>query len=360
VKWKPNWPQVKQNYVRWWKQQGMVVHVTAPRRTPAEPPAPPAETDDPVIWWTDPKLQVDRQERRMADTLFAGDAFPYLMANIGPGSLGTFLGARPGFSLETVWYEPCIDEPDAYGPIRFTPENNHWWDVHLAIYEEAARRPAGRYLLGMPDLIENLDTLAAMRGNEAVLLDLIERPAWVQARLAEINEAFFTAFDLIHKTIRDADGGNTFIFNIWGPGKTAKVQCDICCMISPGMFRRFVLPHLRRQCDWLDYSMYHLDGEDALPHLDALLEIESLNAVEWTPLGAYGNRADSPSGGDPRWYDLYRRIKAAGKSVQAIEVRPEQAAPLLDAVGPAGMFVQINAPDEQTAQKILADVQQYR
>ena len=41
-------------------------------------------------------------------------------------------------------------------------------------------------------------------------------------------------------------------------------------------------------------------------------------------------------------------------------VRPEQAAPLLDAVGPAGMFVQINAPDEETAQKVLADVQQYR
>jgi len=360
MKWKPDWQQVKQNHVRWWNQQGMVVHVTAPRSAPAEPLPPPAVTEDARAWWTDPKLQVDRQEYQMANRLFAGDAFPHLMPIIGPGSLGTFLGARPEFSFETVWYEPCIEEPEAYGPIVLTAENNYWWDVHLAVYEEAARRPAGRYLLGMPDLIENLDTLAAMRGSEAVLLDLIERPAWVQARLAEINEAFFAAFDLIHQRIRDADGGNTFIFDIWGPGKTAKVQCDICCMISPAMFRRFVVPHLARQCDWLDYSMYHLDGEDALPHLDALLEIDSLNAVEWTPRGVYENRSDSPAGGDARWYDLYRRIKAAGKSVQAIKVRPEQVAPLLDAVGPAGMFLQIDAPDEETAWKLLADVQRYR
>jgi len=35
----------------------------------------------------------------------------------------------------------------------------------------------------------------------------------------------------------------------------------------------------------------------------------------------------------PVWYDLNRRIKAAGKSVQAIEVPIDEAEPLIGAVG---------------------------
>ena len=72
-------------------------------------------------------------------------------------------------------------------------------------------------------------------------MDLVERPTWVEERLAEINAAFFAAFDLLYAKVRDADGGNAFsAFRIWGPGKTAKVQCDFSCMISPRMFRQFV------------------------------------------------------------------------------------------------------------------------
>ena len=72
-------------------------------------------------------------------------------------------------------------------------------------------------------------------------------------------------------------------FSLWAPGRMAKLQSDISGMISPRHFRRFVLPFIREQCQRLDYSMYHLDGVDAMRHLDMLLEIEELNAIQWTP-----------------------------------------------------------------------------
>ena len=34
---------------------------------------------------------------------------------------------------------------------------------------------------------------------------------------------------------------------------------------------------------WLDYPSLHLDGTQCLCHLDHILDIESLKAVEWTP-----------------------------------------------------------------------------
>ena len=79
-------------------------------------------------------------------------------------------------------------------------------------------------------------------------------------------------------------------------------------------------PFIREQCRWLDYSLYHLDGVAAVRHLDALLEIEELDAIQWTP------GVGEPQGGDPRWYDLYRRIRAAGKSVMPCWVEVDELA----------------------------------
>jgi hypothetical protein len=359
MRWKPDWPQAKENFARWWRHKGMLLWLTAPRDEPIEPIDEPTRPDDLLAAWTDPVYRCDAAEWEMGRTACYADAFPYLGTQIGPGSLGTMLGSEPEFAPTTVWYRPCIDDAETYGPIRFDPAGNKWLDVHLALIDEAVRRAGGRYAVGVPDLIENLDTLAAMRDTEQVMIDLVERPEWVRQKLDEINEAFFAAFDLIYGRVRDEDGGNAFIFNIWGPGKTAKVQCDLCCMLSPAMFRQFVAGPMAAQCDWLDYSMYHLDGEDAIQHLDALLEIDSLDAIEWTLRMLYTGDA-AEAGGSPKWHGLYRRIKAGGKSVQAICVRPEQVVPLLDAVGPEGMFLQVHAEDCATAEQLLKDIEPYR
>ena len=359
MKWKPDWDEAKDNHIRWWRGDGLVLWLTAPRNEPVEPIAEPVAPDDIARRWTDPKYRCDAAEHGLSRTLFCADAFPYVATQIGPGSLGTMLGAEPVFAEETVWYAPCIDEPETFGPIRFEREGNRWLDVHLALIDEALRRADGRYLVGLPDMIENLDTLAALRDTERMMIDLIERPQWVLEKVDEINEAFFAAFDVLYDRAGDDEGGSAFIFNIWGPGKTAKVQCDLCCMLSPAMFRRFVAPALSAQCAWLDYSLFHLDGEDCFQHLDALLAIDSLNAIEWTPRMLCAGTA-AEAGGSPKWYDLYRRIKAGGKGVQAICVWPEQVVPLLDAVGPDGMHVNVHAPDEAAAEQLLKDVEQFR
>jgi hypothetical protein len=355
MKWKPDWPQAKANLVKWWDRQGLALALTAPRREPVEPvPDPGPEPADLEVRWTDPAWRIAQAEAWMAGRRHYAEAFPCFEAQIGPGSLGTFLGARPHFDAVTVWYDPCIGDPDACGPIRFDPVGNKWLDVHMRLVEEGVRRSRGRYAVGMPDLIENIDTLAAMRGSQPLLVDLVDRPAWVKDRLGEINQAFFAAFDLFYERIRDEDGGNAFIFSIWGPGRTAKVQCDFSCMISAKMFREFVVPPLAAQCDWLDYSLYHLDGTQAMHQLDALLEIESLDAIEWTP------QAGLPGGGSARWYDFYRAIRKGGKGVQAIGVAEDEVIPLLDAVGPEGLFIAAGAKDEASAERLLARVEQYR
>jgi hypothetical protein len=355
--WKPDWPQAREQWRRFWRREGMAIGVHPVRRQPIEPlasPSPPASMEQ---RWLDPAYRAARTEYDMAAHAFLAEGMPLFDTNIGPGSLGLILGAEGRLDESTVWYYPCIHEPDAYGPIRFEPEGNVWLERHMGLIETGLQRANGRYLVGIPDLIEGLDTLAALRGDMPLLYDLKERPGWVKERLAEINAAYFQVFDLMAGRVRDADGGNVFTaFRIWGPGKTAKLQCDFSANISPRMFRTFVSPYLAEQCAWLDCSLYHLDGTNALQHLDPLLEISALDAIEWTP------QAGRPGGGSPEWYDLYRRIRAGGKGVQAVGVELHEVIPLLDAVGPEGMCILIGgaAYDEAAAERLLKALEPYR
>lgn len=170
-------------------------------------------------------------------------------------------------------------------------------------------------------------------------------------RIREITDAFFLAYDRFYEVTKAPDGSSVFCaFCLWGPGKVAKVQCDAAAMISPDQFRRFVSPELDRQCQSLDRSMYHLDGTQAVPCLDAVMEIDSIDAVEWTP------QAGIPGGGSSRWYDLYRRILTGGKSVQAVGVEYHEVLPFLDAVGHEGMYVMTSAPTEKEARELVRAV----
>ena len=84
-------------------------------------------------------------------------------------------------------------------------------------------------------------------------------------------------------------------------------QCNFCYMIGNPMFREFVLPTLRRDVERLAHSIYHLDGVGELRHLDDVLALEALEAVQWVP-------GDGQPGAG-HWIDVYRRIAAAGKGM---------------------------------------------
>jgi hypothetical protein len=354
--WKPDWPDAAAHHRQWWRGEGLVLSVNAPLPEPRIAVDPPPTPDSLRARWLDPTYRARRAEAHAARTHFGGDAVPIGGCLVGAGDLGALLGCAYGFAETTCWFEPCIDDPDTAAPIALDPANANF----IALYEmltEAQRIADGRYMIGLPDLVENVDILAAMRDPQTLMVDLYDRPEWVLEKLGEINAAYFEAYDRFNALLGLPDGSSCFdAFSVWGPGRVAKVQCDAAAMLSPQMFRKFVTPALTAQCDWLDHAMYHLDGEDALPCLDELLAIEPLDAIEWTPRMAYTGEG----GGHPRWYELYRRILAAGKSVQAISVKSDEVIPLLDAVGGAGMYIVTRAESPESAEALVERASAYR
>ena len=362
VAWKSNWDDTKKHFVDWWSQEGLVL--AAGGHFPAAPPH--EEIEDPGCrprgygdeeFCSNPNLRAKFECHRLSRRLYPWDDMPLAGFDLGPGTLSVYLDAKPVFD-GTVWYEPWItdEDPSGYPPLRFDPEHD-WWKITEASAKVCAGLAKGKYIAACPDLIENIDTLAALRGTNQLLIDLSDRPEWVHEKLAEINQVWFEVYQRIYDIIKLGDDSSAFgAFAIWGPGKTAKVQCDASAMFSPATFDRFVVPAMTEQCEWLDHSMFHLDGSQCLCHVDSLLGIEALDAIEWTP------DPNVPPGGDPRWYDLYRRILDAGKSVQAIGLKAEEVVPLLDALGGKGMYILgVSGIDNlEEAGKLMLTIDQYR
>ena len=195
---------------------------------------------------------------------------------------------------------------------RFTvrPEN-FYWNFTLRLAQEQLRLGAGKFLTSFPDLIEGLDTLAAMRGTEALLYDLLERPDWVHDSLGRITESYFECYDALYSLIHDERGGSHFW--CWAPGRLARLQRDFSAMISPAMFQEFMVPVLAAMTERLDFSIYHWDGPGAIPHLPHLLGLSRLDMIQWTP------GAGALPVWDRRWWPLYHRIIEAGKRVLLME-----------------------------------------
>jgi hypothetical protein len=357
--WKPNWDETKRHFIDWWRHEGLVIGMWgAPQADHPRLNLPDPGTRATVVEsYTDVEWRTRKIHHDLSRRAFPSDVLPIADTNLGPGSLAMFLGSEPRFTPETIWYDPSIqnvEDPENLPPLLFDPENR-WWKLTEALLRKSRELAGNDYLVGCPDLIENMDILAALREPQTLLLDLIERPDWVHQKLLEINQVWFEAYRRIYEITKLSDGSSVFwAFYLWGPGKTAKVQCDLSATFSPAMFEEFVVPPLAAQCAWLDHSVYHLDGTQAICHLDHLLGIEALDAIEWTP------QAGIEDGGSPRWYDLYRRILHAGKSVQAINVKIDDVIPLLDAIGGKGVYVLTEFQNEREVEKLLTKVEQFR
>lgn len=355
--WKQNWEETKQHYRDFWAHEGFVLTLWG---SPIDPPHEVVEDPGPpplVEAYTDAKLRARLNHYALAGRSYPSDTIPMADTNIGPGSLSLFLGSEPGFSPQTVWFEPAfedVDDPESLPPLKFDPENK-WWKITEATCREGAALAKGKYAVGCPDLIENLDIISSLRGNQKIMFDLIERPEWVKEKISEINQVFFEAYQRVYDIIKLEDGSSCFgAFGLWGDGKTVKVQCDASAMISPDMFKEFVVPALTEQCAWLDNSLYHLDGTQCICHLDHVLEIEELDAVEWTP------QAGVEQGGSPRWYDFYHRVLDAGKSLQIVGATGEEVIPLLDELGPKGVYIMAGCKDAAEVEALVTKVEAYR
>jgi hypothetical protein len=313
IQYKQDWLGTRERFSQWWAHKSTgrpVISLWTERVKPLQNTIVVEKFADDTERYLDVGKVVSRQLEAFSNLEPLAEAFPSVSLNLGAGSVAIYVGCEPTFRAESVWFDHFLTGYNLDGTVVFD-ENNPWFRKHIEMYQQGKKLIQGTdALLDIPDLVENLDIVSAMRGPQDMCYDLYDYPNEVKAAVWKLNGIYERCFDAFNNFCRDDTGGNAFTaFRIWGPGKTAKVQCDAAAMLSPGQFRDFVQEPLRAQCRWLTNSLFHLDGPECICHIPALMEIEELNALQWTPGDG------KPMAGEDCWDMIYKQLKDAGKGL---------------------------------------------
>ncbi|OGG47094.1 MAG: hypothetical protein A3F84_14050 [Candidatus Handelsmanbacteria bacterium RIFCSPLOWO2_12_FULL_64_10] len=342
---KDDWEDAKRRMTAWWEGEVLdrvCLQVTAPKEGARQRPIP--EPPDLLTRWTDADYLIEKAQERFRATFYGGEAFPCFVPNFGPDVFSAFLGADLVFAETTSWAETPVVRDWTSPPHCLDPENR-WWRRMKGLIETAVERAEGAFVVAVPDTHAGGDALAALRGREALCLDLLDHPDAVRSAMASLERAVIEVYEALYPIVRRPGLGTCGWLPAWSPLRGNVIQCDFLALISPSMAEASGILHdLKVQAAWLDHAIYHLDGPGALPHLDRLLEIPDIRAIQWVP----GAGAPPPSG----WIPLLRRIQRAGRGLH-LSVAPGEVEVLLSELSPEGLMLSASVRSEAEAKDLL-------
>ena len=257
-------------------------------------------------------LDIDERVAQLAEgvrrTDYLYDALPIVWPNLGPGIFSAWCGCGYEFGQTTAWTKPAIrDWEEDFDRTRLNMEHPLFQKT-VEFTRKLIEAGKGKFIVGLTDFHPGGDHLAALRDPQNLATDLIENPDWVKRTLERAAPEYYAAYGVFYHMIRQAGMPATSWTPLIHDGTFYIPSNDFSCMISKRMFDEFFLPGIRQECAFCERSIYHLDGPGALRHLDSLLEIPELDAVQWV-FGA-GNE------GYHRWVNVYQKIQRARKGIQ--------------------------------------------
>lgn len=295
--------------------------------------------------YTDPDYITEHFRKKMKHTKYMGDALPCVFPNFGTSGFVQYTGAVPNYKPDTIWFEPFLEEPDA-SMITFSKDV---YEQHRKMVKRLVELSKDEYFISMPDHCGILDGLAAIRGSEQLLFDLIEEPDFVKtsvSRLIDVQKRAIPGFyEDIYKNNRN--GISHAWMHLWSSRSVMQIQCDFSVMISPDNYHEFVVSELERSREWTDVSVYHLDGQEQIRHLDHILSVDQIKMIQWTPV------AGQPP--TSAFIPVLQRIQKAGKGLVLIP-RAREVETLMDQLSSRGLRMIVNDVHSEEDAKALIDM----
>jgi hypothetical protein len=321
-----------------------VVVITLPKTDEAYPwPKPQAYATERERWM-DTERTVQNAVAGVMNTQYLGDALPAVFPNLGPEVLSAFFGVELDYTERTSWAIPNLHDWGDIGKIRFS-EDNLYWKKLVEMTDALLAAGQNRFYTGLTDFHPGADWIAAFRDPQQLALDLVDSPEQVMNMRRIIDKEYPRIYDFFHRRLVAAGQAITSWAGIVSSRKWYVPSCDFACMISKKTFDEFFLEGIVEECRFLEASIFHLDGPGALHHLDTLLEIPELNAMQWVYGAGRGRASD--------WMHVYKRCQAAGKGLQ-IGLEPDELEFFMENLRPEGLWLSINGiEDREHAENVV-------
>jgi len=347
----PNWEKIKERFCAFWENEivdrcCMALYAAKSDAGQYPPPATPSKVTD---RWDNFDYMTAANEHRFKTTHYGAEAFPVWHAGFAGGWdwMVTHLKCPWRPAEDTAWVDPILTEGELtdYDYNDYVIEDDDlMWLMSKRIHTFNAQSARGRVIAGTGALGGCGDNLAAMRGNENLLIDLIECPEYVAAFDRHLYLQWKKVYEWIYQLMREQNDGSVCgWFPLWSPGRFYPLHNDFAYMISPKMFRQIFLPNLAEQAEYLDHTCYHVDGEGNFNHIEALLEVPKIQCLQVLP------GAGKP--GQLSYIKYLRRIQEAGHSIH-LYISGDEVEDACRLLSSRGMFLDVQCSSVEQAEYI--------
>jgi hypothetical protein len=308
-------------------------------------PVPLSNHNVSADWWMDAEFQAERSFADLSNQEFLGDSMPVAFPNLGPEVFSAFYGCPLIFGdYGTSWSEPILTDWDQADNLCLDWESPYLVKL-LEMTDALLEIGKDKFITGMPDWHAGGDAIAAIRNPQTLAMDMIDYADEVKEMLVRIEVDYFQIYELFYNKLRGAGQPISTWLPLVCDEKYYVPSNDFSIMISSAMFEEIFLPGLIRECQFLDRSIYHLDGPGALRHLDVILSIAELDALQFVP-GA-GRE------GYHKWVDVYRRVQAKGKAIEVFCTFQEIDA-VMETIDPHGVYLNVSGvPSREAGEAML-------
>ena len=286
--------------------------------------------------WFDAEFQADLFLESLRGRTFHGETFPVFWPNLGPNVYAAFHGSELHYGEVTSLIRHCIHDWDDIQRLSFSYDNAYFRGIE-ELTRVALEKSPGRFMVGYTDLHGSLDCVADWRDPQQLCLDLVDNPQKVHEMLAVANQNFLPVYDHFDATLKAHGQISVTWMGIPSRGKMHIPSCDFTSMTSTKTFCEFYLPSMKNEVLHMTHNIFHVDGKGMLRHLDLILSIPQIHAIQWV----HGVGDDLSI---QQWLPVIKKIQAAGKGV-VVDLELSELEPFIAAIKPDGLYLCIPAEE---------------
>lgn len=335
-----NWDERKSHYEDYWNNRNCipVLSISAPKDGAVYDYEEPENNEESRF---DTGLEIRNNRRFYKNTYFGADSFPYISPSLGTDLISGIMGLELNYNEASAWVKHL--DCDLSDIRNFTPEPDNFYlnkmDDMLNSYTEDAR--GKDYIVAMVDLNTLLDGVSSLIGPEKLCYEMMDHPEEVKRVIREHFILYKKIYERYNSIVTRYQKGNTNWLGVYSEIPWYFISNDFSVMISAEFFDEFAVEPLKELAAFHERNLYHLDGENAIVHLDRLLKIDEIKGVQV--------QATPSVQSAEFWIPHIKKIQKAGKRTW-IDARDEDELMLLArSLEPEGLFIRTCASTESEA-----------
>jgi hypothetical protein len=325
---RPTFPAIAARHEAWWHQAvpDRPLFMANATTDPDRPITRKVELlDQPEEWLAASETDVRLLHR-------VGDTLPALRVDFGPIVLAGLFGGEREVAANTVWTHECIKDDWSNAPDWTTIKDESLWERVQHLNQLAARRAVGRWMVCTQDVGNSADVLLSLRGALGLCTDVITKDDAVRQASLAMQPTWHKVHAARYDSVLEQGAGLIHWLGLWSNRPYDVTGCDFNALIGPETFANLFVPAIAQQASAAGRSVFHLDGPDATRHIDLLLDMPELQAIQFSP------GAGTPSA--LAWIDMFQKIQDRGRSVMVICPASEVLS-LCDHLKPESLAIQV-------------------